>query len=326
MIRRKNNLDISVLIATYNRAEILRQTLEDMTHLDRDGISVEFVVIDNNSSDHTKQVVESFSGKLPIRYLFERRQGKNCALNKALDKAVLGKLVVFTDDDVEPKTGWLKAIMTVSHRWPDYKVFGGKQFVKFPDGNIPKWAYQRDIQRWGYALHDWVDSDTPYPSGIQCHPSGANFWVRREIFEDRRRFDESMGPQSSRRYPMGSEASFVLQLRKEGFGVMYSPDAVVGHKIHPNQLLPRYITRRAICHGVGLPHLRGISYGELLEKSPGLWYLQRLCVCAYWIIVYAFAKLSFFADKRVEKSSNALRWLAYHIESLRLAMQLRRRQ
>ena len=51
------DLDISVLIATYNRAEIIRQTLESMTGLDREGISIEFVVVDNNSSDHTKEVI-----------------------------------------------------------------------------------------------------------------------------------------------------------------------------------------------------------------------------------------------------------------------------
>ena len=47
--------DISVVIATHNRAEILRQTLESMAKLNRDNLSVEFVIVDNNSTDRTKE-------------------------------------------------------------------------------------------------------------------------------------------------------------------------------------------------------------------------------------------------------------------------------
>ena len=94
MAKSKNNLDISVLIATYNRAEILRQTLQSMTKLNRDGLSVEFVVVDNNSTDHTKEVIKSFTDRLPIRYLFEPRPGKNCALNKALNEVSFGEISV----------------------------------------------------------------------------------------------------------------------------------------------------------------------------------------------------------------------------------------
>ena len=123
MAKSKNHLDISILIATYNRADILRQTLENMTCLDRDGLSVEFVVVDNNSSDHTKEVIESFTDRLPIRYLFGAKPGKSRALNRALDKVPLGKIIVFTDDDIVPHKDWLTAIVSISNRWPDYSVF-----------------------------------------------------------------------------------------------------------------------------------------------------------------------------------------------------------
>jgi len=321
---KRKELDISVLIATYNRADILQRTLKSMTGLDHDGLSVEFVVVDNNSSDHTKHVIESFKGSLPIRYVFEPRTGKNCALNRALDEAPLGKLVVFTDDDVKPRNDWLKAIVRISDRWPNYKVFGGKQYLIYPKGiEVPRWAYQSGIQHWGYALHDWADSDTPYPYGPEYHPSGGNLWVRREIFEEGRRYDESMGPRPFERFPMGSEAIFAVQLAREGFGIMYSPDAAVGHQIQPSQLSSRYIAKRAFRHGKGLPHLRGIGHTELLDKSTVLWYLHRICACGYWIARYGLAKISFLRNRRIEKSTDALRWLAYHMESLRMMGQFR---
>lgn len=114
--RVKNDLNISVLVATYNRADVLRETLEAFTELDREGLSVEFVVIDNNSGDHTKSVVKSFSGRLPLVYLFQPIPGKNRALNKALDEIQLGEVIVFTDDDVRPANNWLPTIMEATRR------------------------------------------------------------------------------------------------------------------------------------------------------------------------------------------------------------------
>ena len=165
---RNSGLDISVLIATYNRAEILRQTLESMTDLDREGLAVEFVVVDNNSSDHTKQVVESFSGKLPIRYLFESRPGKNCALNKALDEVALAKLVVFTDDDVDPRKDWLKAVVSASRHWPRFSVFGGKQFLE-EELKIPVTIF---IPPWN--SYDYNTIRALEQSGFQCLSAGSS--------------------------------------------------------------------------------------------------------------------------------------------------------
>src|SRR5512143_2106657 len=115
--------DISIIIASYNRARDLCRTLEGMTKLQNEGIAFEVVVVDNSSTDQTKAVVESFSGRLPLKYLFEARSGKNRALNAALDKVKLGKIIVFTDDDVDVSPDWLVIIQSVCDRWSDCSVF-----------------------------------------------------------------------------------------------------------------------------------------------------------------------------------------------------------
>src|SRR5581483_1150647 len=68
------------------------------------------IVVDNNSSDHTRDVVESrVAGfPVPLRYLFEPRQGKSNALNTGL-AATDAAIIVFTDDDVRVGPGWLEA-------------------------------------------------------------------------------------------------------------------------------------------------------------------------------------------------------------------------
>ena len=88
---------ITVLIATYNRAAVLSRTLEALTSVERTGIDCSIVIIDNNSTDNTTEVVKDYGEQLPLSLLKEPRQGKNCALNKALRECALKDIVVFTD-------------------------------------------------------------------------------------------------------------------------------------------------------------------------------------------------------------------------------------
>ncbi len=315
MAKSKNDLDISVLIATYNRADILRRTLESMTCLDRDGLSVEFVVVDNNNSDHTKEVIESFTDRLPIRYLFEPRPGKNCALNKALNEVPLGKLVVFTDDDVEPKKDWLKAIIAITNRWPTYSVFGGKILPLWPHQKLPPWIEKLIESSGVIPILDLGNFEIPFPS--QTFPAGANLWVRGQILTNRR-FDEQFGPCPQSRL-MGSETSFIKKLEDDGYRALYCPDAVVGHYIQPEILEVSGVRKRIYRAGRAGPHLWGLKPKELYEKHRFLWWLWRVLALTKNLFAYIIAKLSFYRDKRVIRGLKALSGIVYNIESLKIA-------
>ena len=67
--------DISIIICTRDRTESLRHTLECLLQADRTGLEVEVVVVDNGSAHGSRDCVESFAGRLPVRYLFEPEQG-----------------------------------------------------------------------------------------------------------------------------------------------------------------------------------------------------------------------------------------------------------
>ena len=95
----KKQKDLTVIIATYNRADVLKKTLTCMSQLVFSDIDAEIVIVDNNSNDQTKDVVKSFQDQLLLRYLFEPKPGKNCALNKAIAEIELGSIIVFADDD-----------------------------------------------------------------------------------------------------------------------------------------------------------------------------------------------------------------------------------
>jgi glycosyltransferase involved in cell wall biosynthesis len=314
-------LDISVLIATHNRAEILRRTLQSMTRLDLEGISVEFVLIDNNSSDNTRQVIESFRTKLPIRYLFEPRPGQNCARNRALADVQLGSLVAFTDDDIEADRNWLRTIFSAARRWPNHSVFGGTVYPILPRMNIPKWAQSPVLQRLCFSAHRYGDSEGPYSE--RHYPISGNFWVRREVFANGRRFDEAIGPRPGK-YVMGSETLFLMQLAEEGYGMIYSPHAVVGHRIQPWQVSVGNILRRGFRGGAGYAYLLGLPRPRLLERHPLLWYVPRSAAVLRSLCALALSVMSLSLEKQIIRSRLALASLGYNLESLRVARKARR--
>ena len=98
--------DLSVVVCTYNRCESLRDTLRALKQQELpEEIRLEILVVDNNSKDRTRQVVEEEAreSRWPIRYVFERAQGLNYARNRGT-KESQGEFVAFTDDDIIPDT------------------------------------------------------------------------------------------------------------------------------------------------------------------------------------------------------------------------------
>ena len=310
-----NKTDISVIIATYNRAEILRQILENMTRLDREGLSVEFVVVDNNSSDHTKEVIESFTERFPVRYLFEPKPGQNCARNRALEDVELGRFVVFTDDDVEPRKDWLKAIVSISERWPEYSVFGGKIYVVWPSVQIPKWAHKPNIKSLCFAEHNYAESECVYAPGQ--YPFSGNFWVRRDLLANGRRFDESIAWHPKNRI-LATETTFLQQLSEEGHGMLYTPDAVLGHRISPEQLSLKYIIKRAFQRGRGIAHAQPLCRLALLNEHPVLWRFIRVAAIAR-LTFSLLTSLAALILKKPERAMQTMRWIGYNVESLNIA-------
>jgi glycosyltransferase involved in cell wall biosynthesis len=313
--------DISVIFATYNRADMLRQTLEAMTRLDLQGLNVEFVVVDNNSNDNTGQVIDSFKDRLPVVHLFEPRQGKNRALNHALNAVELGDIVVFTDDDVVPCEDWLHQIAACCKRWPEYSVFGGKIDPIWPKGvKIPTWAREsQDLQAVVFGIHNLGDADMAY-GDIPPFPFGPNFWVRRGVFSDGRRYDESIGPKPGS-FRMGSESSFLLKLAADGFGALYTPKAAVGHHIEAKYFSGKGLVARLIRYGRADVTQNGVNRQRLLSKNKILWYFRTLISLFISYLRMLAARLIISKSRRAERIALVARWRGYDLESLKVVWQ-----
>ncbi len=277
--------DLSVLMATYNRAEVLRQTLESMCALDREGLDVEFVIIDNNSKDHTGEVIDAFKDRLPIRHLFQAKQGKSAALNLALDTVELGEIVIFTDDDVIPCHDWLTKIQLSCSKYRDFDIFGGPiPLVWPPDVAVPTWARIASKHGAGFVFShlDLGEQDLAFPQHV--HPAGANAWIRGDILY-KERFSELLGPGEARAH--GEDLMYVKALRAKGHKALYVGAARVGHLVNPELFNKVQTKKRAVKAGRMGPIFHGLSHRSLFDRAPVLWFVLRLISIAR----YGFAAL-----------------------------------
>jgi len=262
------NPAISVLIATYNRASVLRDTLEAMARLEQPEGGWELIVTDNNSTDATRSVCSEYAEILPLTYLFEPRQGKSLAINRAID-AARGQLVLITDDDVTPTSGWLRAFVAGANRHPAISFFGGpvrERFIQPPAWFEPA---VRGVTSFGQA---WLGhEDTPYPP--EHRPPGANMLIRRAaILETGIRYESDLGPRGKGRIS-GADKAFVEAFRRAGYEMMYLADAVVEHRTYRRQMRLGSLKRRAFGQGRGQARL-GRRFRSVLGVP--LWVLPRI--------------------------------------------------
>src|SRR5690348_3828740 len=93
--------DVSIVITTYNRCGMLEAALDSALAQESGGVRYEVIVVDNNSTDQTREVVERRinEGHANLRYVFEPKQGVSHARNTGVANAA-APVVAFADDDV----------------------------------------------------------------------------------------------------------------------------------------------------------------------------------------------------------------------------------
>jgi glucosyl-dolichyl phosphate glucuronosyltransferase len=237
---------LTVLFATRNRATLLRDVLTAFTALEGPPGGWTLVVVDNGSTDDTEAMSRSFTDRLPLTFVSEPAGGKAAALNTGLIYCA-GDLVVFTDDDVFPRTDWLVQVRAGADANPAAGIFAGRVLPRW-ETQPPEW-----IERGIPLAPAYTVSDNTLRAGLITgnHVFGPNMAVRASIFAGGARFDPSFGPASLSNYAMGSETEFVLRVMETGTQAYYLPDAVVEHFVRTNQLSPSWVVGRAMRFGRG---------------------------------------------------------------------------
>jgi len=268
-------MDVSVVLATYDRDDILAKTLDSFCNQQVDDLEWQVFVVDNACRRETENLVVGYGDALPVKYLQQPSPGKNKALLTAMPLAE-GQLIVFTDDDVVADPRWLLELWQASARLSDFDLFGGRILPLFPEGMSPEEGIDLDqgFTRAAYVIADW---DLPEGAIRPGRIWGPNMAVRRRVFDAGISFDPMIGPSQSQTYTMGSETDFLLRAAEAGFRSAYVPAALVHHQIRPNQLSIAWLKGRALRQGKGKAALfREFDHYKHLFGVPRFLYKKLL--------------------------------------------------
>jgi glucosyl-dolichyl phosphate glucuronosyltransferase len=274
-------LDATVLIATYNRAAFLDETLQSIRALQvAPGRRWDVVVVDNNSSDATRAIVERHAAAFPVplRYLFEPRQGRSSALNAGIIASV-GAVIAMTDDDVRVEPQWLDAACDA--------LGGGAGSFSYAGGPVrpmwetlpPAWLDLSRGDLWGtIAIQDHGDGAFVYEERRKV-PLGANMAARRELFDMAGTFRSDLG-RTSGRLVLGQEVpELLMRARAAGLQGLYVPRMRVHHHVPAARLTRRYFRRWWFGKGVSRAALERIQpvteTGIDLRQTPHIFGLPR---------------------------------------------------
>jgi glucosyl-dolichyl phosphate glucuronosyltransferase len=262
---------ISVIIATRDRAPLLKGTLDALRNQVSPGCPVEVLVVDNGSIDDTRAVVEAAhrDSTIPVIYLSESRPGKSHALNAAVAHA-RGDLLAFTDDDVLPSRSWLAA----------YARAFGETGADYAAGRIlPLWEVTPP--RWlapaQYGVLAVCDGGTRrlILAGVhdEVMPIGANMAVRRHVLDSVGGWNPDLGKLKNT-LRTGEDHEFALKLAAAGFAGVYEPEACALHRVPAERLRLDYFFRWCYSNGrieAGLEREYPSTTNYLLRVPRYLW-------------------------------------------------------
>jgi glycosyltransferase involved in cell wall biosynthesis len=240
---------LDVIIPTYNRCGLLAKALRSLSAARVPaGMDVRVTVVDNNSKDETRGVVEeqkeTFDGRLG--YVFEAKQGRSHALNTGIGLTT-GDLIGLIDDDEEVDAGWFETI---------YETFG-KEDVDFIGGPyIPVWG--AEPPPWLPATYvgviGWVDGGEEVVPFGDAYPGilmGGNAVLTRSIVSEIGLYSTALG-RTDKHLLSCEDRDLYMRLIASGAKGFYIPDLKIYHYIPPERLTKKYFRRWCFWQAVSM--------------------------------------------------------------------------
>ena len=126
----KKNKKISILTPTYNRAELLKNLYNSILKNISFGLDIEWLIMDDGSTDETKEVVQNFQKDFEIKYFYQENQGKMVAINKLVEQAT-GDYIIDCDSDDYFTDNAFEIIKEAIEKNQNEKDIYGLCFLKF---------------------------------------------------------------------------------------------------------------------------------------------------------------------------------------------------
>ena len=257
-------LRVTVAICTWNRCDLLQQTLQRLSEVRVPAnVRREVVVVNNNCTDRTAEVATAFRDSLALRLLFEPRPGLSNARNRALAESD-GDYIAWVDDDVLVDHEWLSALADAAERHPEVSVFGGPIHPWFPIEPDPILLAAFPALARGFCGLDHGPDEMTLRDDQPIY--GANMVYRRAATEGLR-FDPALGPNAG--VELGADdTEFLGRVRRGGGAVVWVPRMRVKHYVDPERMTLEYLTKFAFDRGRTTTRQAPAYHGPTLLGAP----------------------------------------------------------
>jgi glycosyltransferase involved in cell wall biosynthesis len=246
-------MNISVIVATHNRADLLAIALQSLAEQTIAETAFEVIVVDNASRDDTFAVIQQMRRVLPrLRHVFEERLGLSRARNTGLEAARY-PYVAYLDADVRAEPQWLQSLVSVfTNVTPTPACAGGPVFFD--------WAgLARTVPVRYWSLLSCVNYGTEdRPLVEKEYLVGANMAFNREILLSLGGFSTERGRKGTKLLS-GEEAQIVSRIRQQGGRIHYAASAAVWHIMQPDRIQLSWLWRRIFWDGASQPLLDGAA-------------------------------------------------------------------
>ncbi len=241
-----NNIDITVSICTWNNADRLNITLNNLSKcIVPKSIKWELLIVNNNSTDDTNEIIKNHVNQLPLRVVMEKQQGISYARNTAVNEAK-GDFILFTDDDTDPCVNWIQLYWNKFKNNPD-QFYGGPIISDFEKNLIINdlyWLYPSSVI--GFSLGNIdraINTDEAF--------LGANWGFAKNIFNKVGGFNNQYGLNARHfSYMVGEETDLMKRMQMNGYYGYYISDAIVRHFVPEDKCGIEYFLKRARAYGI----------------------------------------------------------------------------
>lgn len=245
----------SVIIPTYNRADQLSVTLSSLVRVDYDANLFEIIVVDNGSTDSTKEIIHKHIHENPnhhINYVFDAIPGLLTGRHRGAMESKTD-ILIFIDDDIKADRNWLREIVGTFERHPDVHLVGGKCLPDF-EKSPPDWIqyFWKELPDGGRMLTDlslceYGETEKEIPATWVW---GLNFSIRKESLYKYGGFHPDNIPPSLQHFQGDGETGLSFKLMKAGCKVVYNPKIIVLHMVPAERMTYTYFEKRYFYQGV----------------------------------------------------------------------------